>query len=60
MNSGTSVVLTGIFIDRIIRKQRQKDMSLYKEYMNEEFKNNFRSLVTKLIETPALVTINAT
>ena len=47
-------------IDRIIRKQRQKDMSLYKEYMNEEFKTNFRSLVTKLIETPALVTINAT
>lgn len=47
-------------IDRIIRKQRQKDMSLYKEYMNEEFKINFRSLVTKLIETPTLVTIKAT
>ena len=36
-------------IDRIVRRQRQKDMSLYKEYMNEEFKINFRSLVTRMI-----------
>lgn len=43
-------------IDRIVRKQRQKDMSLYKEYMNEEFKTNFRALVTRMIETPSLVT----
>ena len=44
-------------IDRIVRRQRQKDMSLYKEYMNEDFKINFRSLVTRMIETPSLVTI---
>ena len=44
-------------IDRIVRRQRQKDISLYKEYMNEEFKINFRSLVTRMIETPSLVTI---
>lgn len=44
-------------IDRIVRKQRQKDMSLYKEYMNEDFKINFRSLVTRMIEAPSLVTI---
>lgn len=43
-------------IDRIVRRQRQKDMSLYKEYMNEDFKINFRSLVTRMIETPSLVT----
>lgn len=42
--------------DRIVRKQRQKDMSLYKEYMNEDFKINFRSLVTRMIEAPSLVT----
>lgn len=44
-------------IDRIVRRQRQKDMSLYKENMNEEFKTNFRSLVTRMIETPVLVII---
>ena len=32
-------------------------MSLYKEDMNEDFKINFRSLVTRMIETPSLVTI---
>lgn len=37
-------------IDRIIRRQRTADMSLYKEYQqNEGFKDNFRLLITRMI-----------
>ncbi len=37
-------------IDKIIRQQRKADMSLYKEYQqNEGFKDNFRILVNRMI-----------
>ncbi|MBR4326936.1 MAG: type I restriction endonuclease subunit R [Bacteroidales bacterium] len=37
-------------IDRIIRRQRSADMSLYKEYQqNEGFKDNFRLLINRMI-----------
>ena len=37
-------------IDRIIRKKRKGDMSLYKEYQqNEGFKVDFRSVITRML-----------
>ena len=37
-------------IDRIIRKKRKGDMSLYKEYQqNEGFKADFRSVITRML-----------
>jgi len=37
-------------IDRIIRKKRKGDMSLYKEYQqNEGFKTDFRSVITRML-----------
>ncbi|MCR5456018.1 MAG: DEAD/DEAH box helicase family protein [Bacteroidales bacterium] len=37
-------------IDRVIRRQRSADMSLYKEYQqNEGFKDNFRVLINRMI-----------
>lgn len=39
-----------IIIDRIIRQKRKGDMSLYKEYQqNEGFKVNFRGLITRML-----------
>lgn len=38
------------FLDRIIRKKRKGDMSLYKEYQqNEGFKADFRNLITRML-----------
>ena len=37
-------------IDRIIRQKRKGDMSLYKEYQqNESFKSNFRTLINRML-----------
>lgn len=37
-------------IDRIIRKKRKGDMSLYKEYQqNEGFKVDFRNVITRML-----------
>ena len=37
-------------IDRIIRQKRKGDMSLYKEYQqNEGFKDGFRSVVVRML-----------
>ena len=37
-------------IDRIVRRQRQKDMSLYKEYQhNEGFKHNFIGIINRML-----------
>ena len=37
-------------IDRIIRKKRKGDMSLYKEYQqNDGFKADFRSVITRML-----------
>ena len=39
-----------MIIDRIIRKKRKGDMSLYKEYQqNESFKANFRNLIIRML-----------
>lgn len=41
-----------IIIGRIIRKKRKGDMSLYKEYQqNEGFKYNLRSLINRMLVT---------
>lgn len=40
----------GAIIDRIIRQKRKGDMSLYKEYQqNEEFKYNLRNLINRML-----------
>ena len=40
-----------IIIDRIIRQKRKGDMSLYKEYQqNEGFKANFRLLINRMLD----------
>ena len=37
-------------IDRVVRKKRASDMSLYQQYQqNDDFQVNFRSLITRLI-----------
>ena len=39
-----------IILDRIIRQKRKGDMSLYKEYQqNESFKANFRLLINRML-----------
>lgn len=39
-----------MIIDRVVRKKRKGDMSLYKEYQqNEGFKYNFRSLINRML-----------
>ena len=41
-----------MIIDRIIRQKRKGDMSLYREYQqNDAFKAGFRTLITRMIET---------
>ena len=38
-------------VDRIMRKQRKGDMSLYKEYQqNEGFKHNFIGVIDRMLE----------
>ena len=42
--------LMGKIIDGIIRKKRSGDMSLYREYQqNEGFKANFRNLIVRMV-----------
>jgi type I restriction enzyme R subunit len=42
--------LMGKIIDGIIRKKRSGDMSLYREYQqNEGFKENFRNLIVRMV-----------
>ena len=37
-------------IDRVVRKKRKGDMSLYNEYLhNEGFKSNFRVLINQML-----------
>ena len=39
-----------MIIDRIVRQKRKGDMSLYKEYQqNEGFKSNFRNLISRML-----------
>ena len=39
-------------IDRVVRQKRKSDNSLYRQYQqNEAFKTNFRTLITRMIET---------
>jgi len=43
-------------IDKAVRKSKQGDMSLYKEYQqNEDFKYHFRELVGRIIDTPEYI-----
>ena len=40
-----------IIIDRVVRQKRKGDMSLYREYQqNETFKAGFRSLITRMLD----------
>ncbi len=40
-----------MIIDRIIRKKRKGDMSLYREYQqNDAFKAGFRTLITRMLD----------
>ena len=40
-----------IIIDRIIRQKRKGDMSLYREYQqNDAFKAGFRTLITRMLD----------
>lgn len=50
----TAIALNDI-ITRIIRKQRTADMSLYKEYQqNQGFKDNFNILISRIIQDQVL------
>ena len=41
----------GMIIDRIIRQKRKGDMSLYREYQqNDAFKAGFRTLITRMLD----------
>ena len=41
----------GMIIDRIIRQKRKGDMSLYREYQqNDTFKAGFRTLITRMLD----------
>ena len=50
--SGNAVAIAAMIaiVDRVMRKQRKGDMSLYKEYQhNEGFKQNFINIIDRML-----------